>query len=74
MSRIVTVNIFVRCVRLVTSPPSVNRFSRQYEILRISQPYRTSEPITGIDLPFYNYVDYIRTSQETQKMSASTDY
>jgi hypothetical protein len=36
-------------------PPSMSRLSRQCEILNISQPFRTPQPVKGIGLLFYFY-------------------
>jgi hypothetical protein len=35
---------------MTTSPPSVSRISRQYGVLKISQPHRPPRPIAGIAL------------------------
>jgi hypothetical protein len=52
-----------RCIRMITSPPSVSRLSRQCGILSISQPYRPPQSVTGIALLFYElYV--CRTTEE----------
>jgi hypothetical protein len=48
-----------RCVRLTTSPPSVNRMPRQCGILNISLPCRLPNSVTGIALILY--VDDVRT-------------
>jgi hypothetical protein len=42
-----------QCVRLATLMPSVSQFSRQCGILNISQPYRSSRPISGITLLYF---------------------
>jgi hypothetical protein len=42
-----------RCLMLPTSPPSVNRLSRQCRIHNISQPCRPARPVTGIALLYY---------------------
>jgi hypothetical protein len=39
-------------IRITASPPFVNRLSRKYRILDISQPYRTPWPVTEIALLF----------------------
>jgi hypothetical protein len=54
-------------MRLITSPPSVNRLPRQCEILNNSQRYRP--PLTGI-----LYVDNIHTSQETHLCASTACY
>jgi hypothetical protein len=44
-----------RGVRLTTLQPSVSLLSRQCGILNISQPYKPSQPITGIALLYFVY-------------------
>jgi hypothetical protein len=42
-----------RCVKVTTASSSMSRFSRECEILNISQPYRIARPVTGTALLFY---------------------
>jgi hypothetical protein len=52
-----------RCVDLTTLPPSMSQLSRQYGILNMSQPYRPSQPVTGIALLFSFYIYVPEISQ-----------
>jgi hypothetical protein len=42
-----------RRLRLITSPPSVSRFSRKCVSLDVSQPFETPQSVTGIVLPLF---------------------
>jgi hypothetical protein len=48
-----------RCVRLTKLPPCVSRFSRQCEVLNISQTYRPPRPVAGIALLFFTFNYFI---------------
>jgi hypothetical protein len=40
-------------------PPAMSQLSRQCEILKISQPYRPSRPVTGIVFYFFIFIFFI---------------
>jgi hypothetical protein len=44
-----------RCLRLITSPPSVSRLSEKCGILDIPKPYGSTRPLTGIASQFFFY-------------------
>jgi hypothetical protein len=50
-----------------SSPPFVSRLSRQCGIFNISQPYRSSQPVTGIGLLYY-LVYSLGTNWRTKEM------
>jgi hypothetical protein len=45
-----------RRVRLTTLPPSMSRFCRKCGTLNISQPYGSAQPLTGIPLFTFTYL------------------
>jgi hypothetical protein len=61
------------CVGLTTIPPSMSQLSRQCGILKISQPYSSPRPVTGITLLFLLFRMHYSDSKSQLQTVWNTD-